>query len=54
MYGITPACAGKSVCIVASSDLRRNHPRVRGEESGMFDKESTITESPPRARGRVS
>ena len=53
VYGITPACAGKSSTRTARSTGRWNHPRVRGEELPTGGSVASIGESPPRARGRV-
>ena len=54
LFGITPACAGKSRCQCCWRCGRRDHPRVRGEKFthwlGMLD----AWGSPPRARGKVA
>ena len=51
-YGITPACAGKSVQVQIRDGLTRDHPRVRGEESYFLSCSGILWGSPPRARGR--
>ena len=52
--GITPACAGRSVGRGPDRARRPDHPRVRGEKSGLRDIMERYTGSPPRARGEVS
>ena len=51
-YGITPACAGKSICFRARQCVRKDHPRVCGEK--IYSVRDNIAEqgSPPRVRGK--
>ena len=53
LFGITPACAGKSTSAGRAPACLANHPRVRGEEARHHCKRHTGLESPPRARGRA-
>ena len=48
---ITPACAGNSLRLYARIFSRRDHPRLRGEQSIMCCKSSARAGSPPLARG---
>ena len=52
--GITPACAGKSVCTLDIAGFPEDHPRVCGEkyepETGPWRRLG----SPPRVRGKVA
>ncbi len=49
--GITPACAGSSWGGLLALLVRRDHPRVRGEQAGPLSGWPSVTGSPPRARG---
>ena len=50
--GITPACAGKSICFRARQCVRKDHPRVCGEKY-LLSRTSMCTKgSPPRVRGK--
>ena len=53
ILGITPACAGKSVCRRFSSLVRRDHPRVCGEKKLATFNDETGEGSPPRVRGKA-
>ena len=51
-YGITPACAGKSLTKGSKIALIGDHPRLRGEKQlklALVDKKEG---SPPLARGK--
>ena len=50
--GITPACAGKSSRIGATSGERRDHPRLRGEKKKPTSISKPGLGSPPLARGK--
>ena len=52
-FGITPACAGKSICHESRHDQNWDHPRVCGEKLLSYATRSTIKGSPPRVRGKV-
>ena len=52
--GITPACAGKTPTTRRRSGLRRDHPRMRGEDVGTRRGGPSSSGSPPHARGRLS
>ena len=51
--GITPAYAGKRSLPPSALCGTRDHPRVCGEESGLFWRQTGYAGSPPRMRGRV-
>ena len=51
--GITPACAGKSVCTVRLQGRHEDHPRVCGEKRFGFAPTGDFEGSPPRVRGKV-
>ena len=48
---ITPACAGRRLCIIAASRSTRDHPRVCGEKDYAETFERFRIGSPPRVRG---
>ena len=50
--GITPACAGKTRSRGSSRACRRDHPRMRGEDSRPATVSARKSGSPPHARGR--
>ena len=50
--GITPAHAGKTAALHASTMLWRDHPRACGENSGMDVALMMTQGSPPRMRGK--
>ena len=50
--GITPACAGKTEVPSTWADASSDHPRMRGEDSGLRRWRSGSQGSPPHARGR--
>ena len=50
--GITPACAGKSLCGLKSAACGQDHPRVCGEETPGSNRLQKARGSPPRVRGR--
>ena len=54
LYGITPACAGKSPRVPASEILRGDHPRVCGEKYFVTLPGFSVAGSPPRVRGKVT
>ena len=49
---ITPACAGKSGCIVPSTAFIKDHPRLRGEKYSLELLSFVLEGSPPLARGK--
>ena len=49
---ITPACAGKTRWAWLQALLRRDHPRMRGEDQGVGHGDRCAVGSPPHARGR--
>ena len=51
--GITPACAGKSLCNGCVASRKRDHPRVCGEKLCCHCKITPLLGSPPRVRGKV-
>ena len=48
---ITPACAGNSVCIGKETAIRKDHPRVCGEQAASIAADPADRGSPPRVRG---
>ena len=50
--GITPAYAGKTEPWEASASLKRDHPRVCGENPPVTSVIGNIVGSPPRMRGK--
>ena len=51
--GITPACAGKSLCNLYISVVPKDHPRVCGEKTPMRSEGVRGVGSPPRVRGKA-
>ena len=49
--GITPACAGNRKGGTVSETQKRDHPRLRGEQSGTLCRSCAGRGSPPLARG---
>ena len=52
-YGITPACAGKSLTTSTGARWTRDHPRVCGEKLQQAKLMNVIRGSPPRVRGKA-
>ena len=52
--GIIPACAGNTILKRLSWMMRRDHPRMRGEHSGIMVRRWHYTGSSPHARGTPS
>ena len=50
--GITPACAGKSVCQDVLDNIIKDHPRVCGEKWMVLRLALARAGSPPRVRGK--
>ena len=53
IWGITPACAGKSCRRSVCSLRSRDHPRVCGEKQTDSYSWAFLRGSPPRVRGKV-
>ena len=53
LWGITPACAGKSSGGYTLFDVNGDHPRLRGEKNLLEDNYSREGGSPPLARGKA-
>ena len=51
--GITPAWAGKRLCLYITIRARGDHPRVGGEKLANYLLEPLDKGSPPRGRGKV-
>ena len=51
-YRITPACAGKSLCLFSACAGYRDHPRVCGEKLNLATMRPCGSGSPPRVRGK--
>ena len=52
LFGITPACAGKSSSGLASACGSGDHPRVCGEKFNLKEMSKTLLGSPPRMQGK--
>ena len=52
IFGITPACAGKSIYNGDKIGIKKDHPRVRGDKSSSSSCSISTAGSPPRARGK--
>ena len=52
--GITPACAGKSLCSCARCPFQRDHPRMCGEKLPLKVCKYKDYGSPPHVRGKVA
>ena len=50
--GITPACAGKTPRTLRRRRASKDHPRMRGEDTGRSEDLGPSIGSPPHARGR--
>ena len=50
---ITPACAGKTPCVLGFCPPLRDHPRVCGENRNLLPAGSEERGSPPRVRGKL-
>ena len=50
--GITPAWAGKSRAEASCGCARRDHPRVGGEKTRVFQQHFPAVGSPPHGRGK--
>ena len=50
---ITPACAGKRICVACRDDFFGDHPRVCGEKPLSLVWMTCETGSPPRVRGKA-
>ena len=50
--GITPAWAGKSICLALPITAPRDHPRVGGEKTRVFQQHFPAVGSPPHGRGK--
>ena len=49
---ITPACAGKTLTVVAMALVAEDHPRVCGENAACDNRGARGVGSPPRVRGK--
>ena len=54
LNGITPACAGNSLCSVHGTFILEDHPRLRGEQASRATLYIIMLGSPPLARGTVT
>ena len=52
LWGITPACAGKTEEHLFYKHLYRDHPRVCGENDFFIIRDGRSEGSPPRVRGK--
>ena len=52
IIGITPACAGKSICVTNCRVTNWDHPRMRGEKQKQGKYAEECMGSPPHARGK--
>ena len=53
VFGITPACAGKSAFGLLSSAESEDHPRMCGEKGSGLPAEDCLLGLPPHVRGKV-
>ena len=53
-FGITPACAGKSVLFNIYQVIAEDHPRVCGEKARTLIVQDEPQGSPPRVRGKAA
>ena len=53
LVGITPACAGKTLCPPRAQHSRGDHPRVCGENQDRLRLLVSQPGSPPRVRGKL-
>ena len=51
-HGITPACAGKSRCILQQLRVVKDHPRMCGEKRAGTGQHGGVQGSPPHVRGK--
>ena len=51
--GNTPTCVGKTIAIPPAQNKPRKHPHVRGEDDGFRTVSEGLSETPPRAWGRL-
>ena len=49
---ITPACAGKRLCVMVATFQAKDHPRVCGEKANQRGFLGHVEGSPPRVRGK--
>ena len=52
LFGITPACAGKSITPSGATNRNEDHPRVCGEKDRAHRHLHDALGSPPRVRGK--
>ena len=52
LFGITPACAGKSITPSGATNRNEDHPRVCGEKLIAVSPQTSTLGSPPRVRGK--
>ena len=52
LFGITPACAGKSITPSGATHRNEDHPRVCGEKLIAVSPQTSTLGSPPRVRGK--
>ena len=52
--GNTPAYAGKTVLLISLQQVRKKHPRLRGEDATGDIHAGSISETPPLTRGRLT
>ena len=51
-FRITPACAGKTTTLVGDYGVKKDHPRVCGENDDSITRVEYEEGSPPRVRGK--
>ena len=54
VYGLIPACAGKTVLAATADHTQRAHPRVCGENRASVARAVAVAGSSPRVRGKLS
>ena len=53
IFGITPAYAGKRLCMAAKRDIQQDHPRLCGEKKNLPIPQIIVSGSPPPMRGKA-
>ena len=52
-FGITPACAGKTIWAKSIPQILRDHPRVCGKNASVVTDDMKPSGSPPRVREKL-
>ena len=52
-FGITPAYAGKRLCLMLNLSHLKDHPRLCGEKAASYCAKRFVVGSPPPMRGKA-